>query len=142
MKCIALLHDVLEDSELTADDLLEKGVPKCIVYKVQTLTKAPEEKYMDYIKRVKKDPVCALVKIADIEHNLDPSRFLTDWYAEKRQDENGDYHKTLVTPIKYLATGHLRNIIFKQKGSLEDIEDKILYAQLKNVIHEYKSREA
>lgn len=92
MKCIALLHDVLEDSELTADDLLEKGVPKCIVYKVQTLTKAPEEKYMDYIKRVKKDPVCALVKIADIEHNLDPSRFLTDWYAEKRR---GKYRMAL-----------------------------------------------
>lgn len=67
------------------------------------------------------------------------------WFSRhpvKWQDENGDYHKTLVTPIKYLATGHLRNIIFKQKGSLEDIEDKILYAQLKNVIHEYKSREA
>lgn len=47
---------------------------------------------MDYIKRVKKDPVCALVKIADIEHNLDPSRFLTDWYAEKRR---GKYRMAL-----------------------------------------------
>lgn len=94
-KCVALLHDVLEDSYFTPNILLKRGIPKSIVDRVVILTKGPKEKYMSYIKRVKQDPITTKVKIADLEHNLDPSRQLSDEYAEKRREK---YRKAL----KYL----------------------------------------
>ena len=73
-KCVALLHDVIEDTDLTSEDLLRMGVPSIVVEKVLIVTHNPNEPYNDYIKRVAKDPVAINVKLADIEHNMDLSR--------------------------------------------------------------------
>jgi len=67
---IALLHDVVEDTELEEYDLIEAGVPPTIVGAVSCLTHRPGEPYADYIERVRKHPLARLVKIADIESNL------------------------------------------------------------------------
>lgn len=73
-KCVALLHDIIEDTDLTSEDLLKMGVPSVVVEKVLIVTHNPNENYSDYIKRVAKDPVAINVKLADIEHNMDLSR--------------------------------------------------------------------
>lgn len=73
-KCVALLHDVIEDTELTANDLLKLGVPKEVVDVVEVLTHKKDEPYSDYILRVSKNPIARRVKIADLEHNMDLSR--------------------------------------------------------------------
>lgn len=73
-KCVALLHDVIEDTDLTSEDLLKMGVPSVVVEKVLIVTHNPNEPYNDYIKRVAKDLVAINVKLADIEHNMDLSR--------------------------------------------------------------------
>ena len=71
--CAALLHDVVEDTELTLEDL-EKEFPKEVVKIVALLTHTPGEDYFAYIQRLKKDPVARQIKIMDLHHNMDESR--------------------------------------------------------------------
>ncbi len=71
-KCIALLHDTLEDTETTYDELKETfGVE--IAHSVLVLTKTENETYEEYIERVKTNPDATAVKIADIADNLNDS---------------------------------------------------------------------
>ena len=70
----ALLHDVLEDSEITAEQLLAEGIPAEIVEAVQYLSKHENEAYQDFIARTKKNRLAAKVKLADIEDNMDVLR--------------------------------------------------------------------
>ena len=70
----ALLHDVLEDSEITAEELLAEGIPAEVVEAVQHLTKMDEEEYMDFVARARKNRIAAAVKLADIEDNIDVLR--------------------------------------------------------------------
>lgn len=74
LKIIGLLHDVLEDSELTADVLVARGIPKEIVEVVEVLTRKEGEPYDDYIQRVKENPKATKVKLADLAHNTDEKR--------------------------------------------------------------------
>lgn len=70
----AWMHDVLEDSEYTAQDLLDAGVFKGTVKILQLLTHKKGESYVDYIKRIKDDeiygPFAKQIKYADIATNL------------------------------------------------------------------------
>ena len=70
----ALLHDVIEDSDITAEDLLAEGIPAEVVEAVQSLTKKEHEEYQDFVARAKKNKIAAKVKIADIEDNIDVLR--------------------------------------------------------------------
>jgi len=69
-KPIAWLHDVLEDTELTDEDLREQGIPDAVIEAVQALTKVDGESYEQYLDRVVANPAAARVKKADIAHNL------------------------------------------------------------------------
>lgn len=75
-----LLHDAVEDTDLTADDLYLLGVPKTVIDRVSVLTKLENESYELYIKWLKnyvrrhKDKVILAVKIADLNDNLNLSR--------------------------------------------------------------------
>ncbi|MFF4649163.1 HD domain-containing protein [Streptomyces sp. NPDC001380] len=64
-----LLHDTLEDTDLTADDLLAAGVPSAVVALVERLTHDPAVPYEEMVRRVAGDYAAALVKIADNAHN-------------------------------------------------------------------------
>lgn len=70
----ALLHDVIEDSEITAEQLLAEGIPAEVVEAVQFLSKNEGEEYQDFVIRAKKNKLAAKVKIADIEDNIDVLR--------------------------------------------------------------------
>ena len=73
--CVALLHDVVEDTQLTGDDLRAAGMPDDIVEAVELLTHDASEPYMDYVARIAQNPLAARVKRADLTHNSDLSRF-------------------------------------------------------------------
>jgi guanosine-3',5'-bis(diphosphate) 3'-pyrophosphohydrolase len=68
--CIALLHDVLEDTDMCAGDLIRQGVDPNIVREVVRLTKTGDEEYADYILRVGCSFDASVVKIADLKDNL------------------------------------------------------------------------
>ena len=72
-KCVALMHDLLEDTDIDIK-LLDKNFPQEVVQAVVTETKAAGEDYFDYINRVAQNPLAARVKLADLEHNMDMSR--------------------------------------------------------------------
>ena len=73
-KIVALLHDTLEDTALTAADLRRAGFPEEIVQAVCCLTRGQKEDYMDYIARICENALAARVKYADLQDNLDISR--------------------------------------------------------------------
>lgn len=70
LKTIALLHDVLEDTDTTEKDLLDGGFPHEVVLDVVALTRKPEEKYAEFILRIKTRPRARAVKVADLLHNM------------------------------------------------------------------------
>ena len=70
MKSIAILHDVIEDTNLTDDKLLVIGVDKEVVDVVMILTKRQDEPYKDYIMRIINNEKAILIKIEDLKHNL------------------------------------------------------------------------
>ncbi|HRH76831.1 MAG TPA: hypothetical protein PK129_05730 [Cellvibrionaceae bacterium] len=70
----ALLHDVLEDSELTEDDLNQAGIPEHIAAAVAALTRQIDETYEEFIARIAEDPLARRVKILDIQDNLNLKR--------------------------------------------------------------------
>lgn len=73
-KIIALLHDVVEDTEVTLDDLIAEGFDDKIVSAVGVLTRDPATPYEEHIKLVKSSYWARPVKISDIQHNIDMSR--------------------------------------------------------------------
>lgn len=69
--CVAVLHDVVEDTSVTYGDLLnEHGFSYAIVNAVHDITKVDGESYANYIKRVSYNPIARRVKVADLQHNL------------------------------------------------------------------------
>ena len=97
-KAVALLHDVLEDSDITAADLLAYGLSNEVVTAVQTLTKKKGQSYQDYLEKVKSNNLARVVKLADLKHNSDLSRLKTV--------SNTDYErvKKYKNAIRYLST--------------------------------------
>jgi (p)ppGpp synthase/HD superfamily hydrolase len=78
LQAVALLHDVLEDTDEDVESLLAKGVPQDVLDVVQILTRrhdlSHKEAYIAYIFRIGLDHEATLVKLADLQHNMDPSR--------------------------------------------------------------------
>lgn len=72
-KVVALLHDVVEDSEKSFEDL-EEHFHERIVSAVKCLTKRDDESYMEFIRRCKYSDLARKVKMADIRDNMDVSR--------------------------------------------------------------------
>lgn len=72
--CVALLHDVMEDTNLNADDLRAAGMPDEVVEALELMTHDPSEAYMDYVARLATNPLARRVKEADLKHNSDLSR--------------------------------------------------------------------
>lgn len=70
----AVLHDVVEDTEFTFDDLREEGFSEEVIEIVDCLTKKSGEKYEDYINRILANEVAMHIKLADLNDNMDPNR--------------------------------------------------------------------
>lgn len=74
--CAALLHDVVEDTDITIEEL-EKIFPSEVTKAVKLLTHDKNTDYFAYIDKIKSNPIAKAVKLADIAHNSDISR-ITD----------------------------------------------------------------
>jgi len=70
----ALLHDVVEDTPITLEELQSRGVPVPVVEAVAVLTKRKGEPYRAYLERLKANPIARDVKKADLQHNCQLSR--------------------------------------------------------------------
>ena len=92
-KAVALLHDVIEDSSVSAEELLQAGLPETVVTAVHVLTKKKEQDYQTYLETVKKNPLARVVKLADLKHNSDLSRLSS--ITEKDRERLKKYKKAI-----------------------------------------------
>ncbi|MDO4295558.1 MAG: HD domain-containing protein [bacterium] len=92
--CVALLHDVLEDTELTLQRL-EEEFPKEITQAVELLTHKKGTDYGEYLQRLMTNPLAYRVKVADVCHNSDESRLqgCVDITEERREHFRQKYKK-------------------------------------------------
>ena len=84
-KIVALLHDTIEDTDVTADYLREEGFTEEIVEAVLAMTRREGEEYDDYVRRAAQNELGRMVKRADLEDNMDIRRLpeLTDHDVER-----------------------------------------------------------
>jgi (p)ppGpp synthase/HD superfamily hydrolase len=73
-RIVAILHDVIEDSGLTINDMIDFGFQPIVIRALEAITKKPGEDYWEYINRVLCNRVAIAVKIVDLEHNMDITR--------------------------------------------------------------------
>ena len=71
--CVALLHDVVEDTDVTLD-MLREQFPQEVTDAVAVMTHAKGEDYYEYVARIAENPIAKTVKLADLRHNSDPMR--------------------------------------------------------------------
>lgn len=71
--CVALLHDVVEDTDITMEELAKEFTPE-VIEALKLLTHEHGDDYIEYVKRVCTNPVAKTVKIGDMTHNMDESR--------------------------------------------------------------------
>lgn len=73
-KIVALLHDVLEDTDTSIEELKELGLSDKIIKSLQLLTRDKNVTYMEYIEKLSCDELAKSVKIQDLKNNMDMSR--------------------------------------------------------------------
>ena len=84
----ALLHDVIEDTDYTAEDLTALGFDEKVIEVLGLLTHEDGVPYMDYVKKLSSNETAVKVKIADLKHNSDLTRLdVVDEWALKRQQK-------------------------------------------------------
>ena len=92
--CVALLHDAVEDTAVTLEELAE-SFPREIVEAVDLLTHRDGVEYFDYVRSIRANPVAVKVKLADLRHNGDPNRISNQGNAEKRREKYAKAWKIL-----------------------------------------------
>ena len=85
---VALLHDVIEDTEYTLDDLREMGFPRQITEAIALMTHDKSVPYLDYIAKIRDNPIAREVKLADLKHNSDLSRLAEESMDVKQIEES------------------------------------------------------
>jgi|LGVE01.1.fsa_nt_gb (p)ppGpp synthase/HD superfamily hydrolase len=94
---VALLHDVIEDSNFDAIQLIHRGIPLEIVESVEILTKSKGEDYFKYLERIKQNSIAKDVKLEDLKHNMDLNRILS------LSDQDHERLKKYQKAYKYLT---------------------------------------
>ena len=90
---VALLHDVVEDTDYTIDDLAAMGFSKAVTDAISLMTHADGVEYMDYVRLIKDNPLAKAVKLADLSHNSDLSRL--DSVDERALARRDKYQKAI-----------------------------------------------
>ena len=74
---VALLHDVVEDSAYTLEDLAAMGFSESVIAAIGLMTHGENEPYLDYEAKLRENPIARAVKLADLKHNSDITRLDT-----------------------------------------------------------------
>lgn len=82
LQCIALLHDIIEDTDVRIRDLVSLDIPQRIIDAVWCLTKTSTLTYEDYKERVMSNKDAMIVKMADLKHNSDITRLKSVTYKD------------------------------------------------------------
>lgn len=95
---VALLHDVVEDTAYTLNDLRDMGFPPQVVHALQLMTHDKAVPYLEYVAAIKENPIARMVKLAVLYHNSDLTRLdAVDQIAEARIAKYGQAIRLLET---------------------------------------------
>ncbi|MBV4458992.1 HD domain-containing protein [Pseudomonas sp. COR58] len=86
-RIVAVLHDVVEDCDVSLDDLRKEGFSEAVLTAIESVTKVPGESYEDFIERVALNPIGRAVKLADLEENSDLSRIASPGWEDLERIE-------------------------------------------------------
>ena len=73
-KIVAVMHDIVEDTEITLDDLRNEGFSDEVLSAIECISKKDGEDYDSFIERISHNPLAIRVKLADLEDNMDKTR--------------------------------------------------------------------
>lgn len=124
---VALLHDVVEDSELTLDDLIGYGFPSDAIEAIALMTHDKDMPYFDYVIRLSKNRIARRVKMLDLLHNMDTTR-LGEELDEKGKLRVEKYKRAyrLLTEISLIGT-KVNVKIDRPLGSIHPTHKNIIY---------------
>ena len=110
--CVALLHDVVEDTDITLDELKSNGFPDEVIEALLLMTHSDDVPYLDYIRNLKDNPIARKVKSADLAHNSDLSRL--DVVDEKAVERVNKYKQAMLILDRAERQSKIRKIKGKQ----------------------------
>jgi len=90
-KIVAVLHDTVEDTEVTFEELKTNGFSDVIIEALRSVTKNPGETRMDAARRAKANPIGRQVKLADLKDNMNIDRIAEP--TQKDWDRLKEYHQ-------------------------------------------------
>lgn len=120
--CVALLHDVVEDTEVTVGDLSAEFPPE-VTEPLRLLTHDPAVPYLDYISKLAENPVALAVKLADLTHNMDETR-----YAGAAQPDLADLarrREKYAAAKRALLLAKIRGIIAERAGTDDECYEDV-----------------
>lgn len=107
---VALLHDIIEDTDMTLEQLREMGFPNEVLEALECLTHSEEVEYFDYVKNIGTNEIATDVKLADLAHNSDLTRLseITEWDLARVEK----YKKCIeyLSGIKYISEQERKNL--------------------------------
>lgn len=135
---VALLHDVVEDTDMTFEDLRAEGFSEEVLSALKLLTHDKSEPYMDYVARIKGNPLATAVKLADLRHNSDLTRLnVVDDKALARVKKYAEAIKLLEKEVEGLPAKYFENPEILILGSFpgsSSLEAREYYFDKKNRI--------
>lgn len=121
---VALLHDVIEDTDMTFEDLKKEGFNNEVIEALKLLTHDYDVDYFEYVKKIANNPIALDVKLADLKHNSDISRL--NKITKKDLKRKQKYDKC----IEYLELK--KRMYDKQEEQLKRINDFFEYDEYDN----------
>jgi len=102
-RIVAVLHDVIEDTDITSFYLLKQGFDYELTNHILTLTRRKDENYDEYINRISKDEFAIQIKLADLEDNMDMSRIKKPTGKDhERVEKYGKARERLMNALVYV----------------------------------------
>jgi len=96
--CVALLHDTVEDTSVTFEELIKEGFNETVINALKLLTHNDDTPYMEYVAQIKENPLARKVKLADLRHNSDLTRI------DLNVDKIPPKYNLYLEAIKYLES--------------------------------------
>ncbi len=98
----AVLHDVIEDSEVTLEDIRKEGFSEEVITVLDCLTKRDGESYEEFIDRIIKNKTASSVKLSDLSDNMNPSRITNP--TDRDEERMEKYFEAVKKILKALSS--------------------------------------